>query len=122
MAKRLVRSDVDKSFMGVAAGLGDYFGIDPGLVRAGFVIGTLMSGPVIPISYGVLTLVMSPPDTPAGQLVTDGVGKAQELFGKAKDQVNTRIEQKESGYATADEIDEIKRNMKVEETDDDFLV
>ena len=41
----------DAKVMGVAAGLGDYTGVDPLLVRLGFVALTLMTGPVMILFY-----------------------------------------------------------------------
>ncbi len=119
MKKRLVRSEENKEFLGVAAGIADYFGIDPGLVRAGIVLGSIFTFPAVPIAYGVMGLVMSPPDTPAGQLVTDGLGKAQELFGKAADRVGTQTDKADIEYVDADDI---KKSMKIEKDDDGFLV
>jgi phage shock protein C len=40
--------------MGVAAGLGDYTGVDPLLVRLGLVAALLLTGPVVILFY-VLT-------------------------------------------------------------------
>ena len=37
----------DAKVMGVAAGLADYTGIDPTIVRVGFIALTLMTGPVV---------------------------------------------------------------------------
>jgi phage shock protein C len=42
--RRLTRSSTDKKLGGVAAGLADYFNLDPLLVRVGFVVTTLLSG------------------------------------------------------------------------------
>ena len=40
--------------MGVCAGIGDYFGIDPTLVRIGFVVGTICGfGLLVPIYLAV---------------------------------------------------------------------
>lgn len=55
--KRLYRSRTDKQIAGVAGGLGDYFNVDPTLVRVLFIILTLLGGPGILI-YIVLWLVM----------------------------------------------------------------
>ena len=41
----------DAKLMGVAAGLGDYTGIDPLLIRLGFVVATLITGPVMILLY-----------------------------------------------------------------------
>ena len=40
--------------MGVAAGLGDWTGVDPLLIRLGLVAATLLTGPVVVLFY-VLT-------------------------------------------------------------------
>jgi phage shock protein PspC (stress-responsive transcriptional regulator) len=44
MSKQLVRRDSNKIIAGVCGGLGEYFGIDPVLVRLAFVISVLMFG------------------------------------------------------------------------------
>ena len=41
----------DAKLMGVAAGLADYTGIDPLLIRLGFVLATLLTGPVMILLY-----------------------------------------------------------------------
>ena len=63
MTKRLTRSTSDRHVGGVAAGLADYFNVDPILFRVGFVVATLASG-VGAIAYlGLLAFV--PNDTDA---------------------------------------------------------
>ena len=42
--KKLYRSETNKSFAGVIAGLGEYFEVDPILLRLAFVPVTLASG------------------------------------------------------------------------------
>jgi len=44
----------DAKIMGVAAGLADYSGIDPLLIRLGLIAATLITGPVMILLY-VLT-------------------------------------------------------------------
>ncbi len=44
----------DAKIMGVAAGLGDWTGVDPLAIRLGFVVATLITGPVMILLY-VLT-------------------------------------------------------------------
>ncbi len=63
--KRLLKSTKDKKIEGVCAGLADYFGLDPTLVRVGFVVLVLLSG-IFPgvILYIVLAVIM-PKDTAA---------------------------------------------------------
>jgi phage shock protein C len=49
----------DAKVMGVAAGLADYSGIDPTIVRLAFVALTLVTGPVMILFY-VLTGLLAP--------------------------------------------------------------
>jgi phage shock protein C len=47
----------DAKVMGVAAGLADYTGVDPTIVRLGFVALTLLTGPVMIFFYVVAGLI-----------------------------------------------------------------
>jgi phage shock protein C len=47
----------DAKIMGVAAGLADYTGIDPLLIRLTLVAGTLLTGPLVIAIYLVAGLV-----------------------------------------------------------------
>ena len=49
----------DAKIMGVAAGLADYSGVDPTIIRLGFVALTLLTGPVMILFY-VLTGLIAP--------------------------------------------------------------
>ena len=49
----------DARIMGVAAGLADYTGIDPLLIRLGLIVATLLTGPVMILVY-VLTGWLAP--------------------------------------------------------------
>ncbi len=51
----------DAKVMGVAAGLADYTGFDPTLIRVAIVAGTMMTGPVMPLLY-ILTGALAPRD------------------------------------------------------------
>ena len=42
--KRLTRSSTDKYVAGVSGGLGEHFGVDPTMVRVGWIFATLISG------------------------------------------------------------------------------
>ena len=48
---------------GVAAGLADYFDLDPTIVRLGFVLTALMSGGIVLVAYIALWIIM--PEPPA---------------------------------------------------------
>jgi phage shock protein C len=47
----------DAKIMGVAAGLSDYTGVDPTMVRVGLVALTLLTGPVMILLYFVTGLL-----------------------------------------------------------------
>jgi phage shock protein C len=49
----------DAKVMGVAAGLADYTGIDPTIIRLAFVALTLLTGPVMVLFY-VITGLLAP--------------------------------------------------------------
>ena len=49
----------DAKVMGVAAGLADYSGVDPTMVRLGLVALTLLTGPVM-IFFYVVTRLLAP--------------------------------------------------------------
>ena len=49
----------DAKIMGVAAGLSDYTGVDPTLVRLGFIAAALITGPVMILFY-ILAGLLAP--------------------------------------------------------------
>ena len=49
----------DAKVMGVGAGLADYTGIDPLIIRLGFVAATLITGPVMILFY-ILAGLLAP--------------------------------------------------------------
>jgi phage shock protein C len=59
MTGRFLHNKNDAKVMGVASGLADYTGIDPTIVRLGFVALTLITGPVMILFY-VLTGLLAP--------------------------------------------------------------
>lgn len=66
--KRLYRSRNDRIIGGVCSGLGDFFGINPVLVRLGFVAAVLMGWPGIGflgLTYLILLIVV--PEEPLAQ-------------------------------------------------------
>ncbi|MDX1741272.1 MAG: PspC domain-containing protein [Rhodothermales bacterium] len=63
-AKRKLEKSRNKKIFGVCAGIADYFGIDPTLVRIAFVVGTIATqGPFL-LAYLVLAMVMPNPKGP----------------------------------------------------------
>jgi phage shock protein C len=62
--KRKLEKSRNKKIFGVCAGIADYFGIDPTLVRIAFVVGTIATqGPFL-LAYLVLAMVMPNPKGP----------------------------------------------------------
>ena len=57
--KKLYRSMKNKMLGGVSGGLGEYFAIDPTIVRLGFIALALLGGPGI-IIYIIMWLVVPP--------------------------------------------------------------
>jgi Putative stress-responsive transcriptional regulator len=55
--KRLLRSRSDRRLAGVCAGIAEYFGWDPTLVRVGWIVLTLLGGSGI-LLYLIMWLVM----------------------------------------------------------------
>ena len=64
MKKRLVRNVQDKKIAGVCAGLADYFDIDPTLVRALWILFTLLGGSGV-LAYIILWVIMPEAGTEA---------------------------------------------------------
>jgi len=66
MQKRLRRSRTEKMIGGVCGGLGEYFNVDPTIIRVLWVAITLLGGAGV-IAYLILWIVMplEPPTPPA---------------------------------------------------------
>jgi phage shock protein PspC (stress-responsive transcriptional regulator) len=60
---RLTRSATDKYIGGVAGGLGRHFGVDPTLVRVGFIVTTLITGGAGIIAYVAMLVVVPREDS-----------------------------------------------------------
>jgi phage shock protein C len=59
MNQRFLINRGDAKVMGVAAGLADYTGVDPTIIRLSFVALTLLTGPVMILFY-ILTGLLAP--------------------------------------------------------------
>jgi phage shock protein C len=64
--RSLTRSTTDRKVAGVSGGLGRYLGIDPLLVRVGFVVTTLATGVGLLAYLALMLLVPNEDDAPAG--------------------------------------------------------
>ncbi|MGB3370119.1 MAG: PspC domain-containing protein [Rhodococcus sp. (in: high G+C Gram-positive bacteria)] len=56
--KEFVRSDKQKMIAGVCGGVGEYFGIDPNLVRVLTVIGVFVTGGTLALVYLAAWMLM----------------------------------------------------------------
>ena len=65
MMKRVYRSRHDKIIAGVCGGLGNYFGVDPVLIRLGCVLSTFLGGAGL-VAYIVAWIII--PKEPLGQI------------------------------------------------------
>lgn len=63
-SKRLYRSRINRQLQGVCGGLGEYFNVDPTLVRLIFIVLSLAGGPGL-ILYILLWVIM--PEEPLGE-------------------------------------------------------
>ncbi len=57
MMKQLRKSNTNKKIAGVCGGIGEYFGIDPTLVRLGFVALSLLAGGGLAV-YIIAAIIM----------------------------------------------------------------
>ena len=69
--KRLYRSRDDRMIAGVCAGIADYFGIDPTLVRLIFVFGALGTVSGLFWAYVIMAIIV-PEEVPASRDVVEG--------------------------------------------------
>ncbi len=68
--KKLFRSNRDRMIAGVCGGLGEYFDIDPTIVRLLFVFGSFVTGSGLFWAY-LIMMVVVPEDLPASQAVVE---------------------------------------------------
>ena len=57
MMKQLYKSNTNKKVAGVCGGIGEYFGIDPAIVRLGFVALSLLAGGGLAV-YIIAAIIM----------------------------------------------------------------
>ena len=66
--KRLYRSRSDRMLSGLAAGLGDYIGLDPTIVRLLFALSAIFLFPMPIIIYLVMMLIVPEEPLPASNV------------------------------------------------------
>ena len=99
--RRITRSSTNRMLGGVCAGLANYLGVDPTLVRIGFVLLTLWG--VSPLLYVILWVVL-PSDTSAtgswqGQ-VQQAIGEMQERATTLTTEVTSQVQRFTGNTAT----------------------
>jgi len=64
--KLLRRSHIDRKIAGVSAGVAEYFGIDPTVVRVAFVLAVVFTGGWAAVAYPLMWILMpeAPKPTP----------------------------------------------------------
>jgi phage shock protein C len=60
--KRRLFKSANKKAAGVCSGIAEYFSIDPTIVRIGFAVGTLATGPAFILAYVLLAFIMPSPE------------------------------------------------------------
>jgi phage shock protein PspC (stress-responsive transcriptional regulator) len=103
-AHRLTRSESDRRIAGVCGGLGEYFGIDPILIRIGFVLLALM-GPGALI-YIVLWIVM-----PRGEPAAAMPPTAPDRRGRVSPAVRIAEERYVRGEISAEDLARIRADL-----------
>jgi len=100
--RRLTRSETDKRIAGVCGGLGEYFGIDPILIRVAFVLLAFMGGAGV-IAYFVLWIVM-----PKGQ---PGAAPAMHPRTRVSPAVRIAEERFARGEISPEELAQIRADL-----------
>jgi phage shock protein C len=67
LRNRIYRSSSERMLAGVAGGLANYFDVDPTIIRLGWAVATLATGPVALLLYVICALVI--PREPETSLV-----------------------------------------------------
>jgi phage shock protein C len=100
-SRQLTRSETNKRLAGVCGGIGEYFGIDPVLIRVGFVVAGLMGWGVL--LYVVLWIVL-----PKGQ---PSPGAVPAAGGRSPAAVRIAEERFARGEISAEELHQIRGDL-----------
>lgn len=63
MTKKLYRSSTNVKISGVCGGIGEYFDIDPTLIRLAWILGSIITGFIMGIIAYVICVCIIPVDT-----------------------------------------------------------
>jgi phage shock protein C len=99
--RQLTRSESNKRIAGVCGGLGEYFGIDPVLIRVGFVVAGLMGWGLL--LYAVLWIVLPKGGPSPGSVPAAG--------GRSSPAVRIAEERYARGEISAEELHQIRGDL-----------
>jgi phage shock protein C len=99
---KLTRSETNRRIAGVCGGLGEYFGIDPILIRLAFVLLVFMGGTGL-LLYAVLWIVM-----PKGQ---PGVTPAAHPRARYSPALHIAEERFARGEISAEDLEQIRTDL-----------
>jgi len=91
--RRLYRSETDKMLAGVCGGLGEFFGVDPTLIRIAFVILALAGGAGVPLYLAMWVVVPR-----ASRVGSPGVEVARDAADEVRETVQKGAEQAKQAY------------------------
>lgn len=91
--RRLYRSESDRMIGGVSGGLGEFFGVDPTLVRIAFLVLAFMGGAGIPIYVAMWIIVPN-----ASRVGVTGRDSATDAATEMRDVVQRGADQAKSAY------------------------
>lgn len=71
--KKLTRSADDRWLAGICGGLGEYFGIDPTLIRVIFVLASVLLGAVVGgmLLYAILWILIPAEGIPSAKIISE---------------------------------------------------
>ena len=78
-SRRLYRSTEDRLLGGVGGGLGEYFGVDPTLIRLLFVLAVVVTGGAVLLAYPVLWVIVPPASRLAGAVQDEPPQRAADI-------------------------------------------
>ncbi|MBN1148332.1 MAG: PspC domain-containing protein [Anaerolineales bacterium] len=82
--KKLYRSRTDRMIGGVCGGLGEYFNIDPTLVRVLFIFTALFGGPGL-IAYLIMLIIVPEEPMPHDAVITTAAETAEKEDAEASE-------------------------------------
>jgi len=103
--RQLMRSRFNRRIAGVCGGIGEYFGIDPTLVRIIFVLGALFTGGTVALAYIVLWIVV--PEAPPGAEVPEAPG----IYSTSSPALRIAEDRFARGEITAQELQQIRDDL-----------